>query len=68
VEGRDTRYAPKDGWDAGIMPLPGGAFSSGLSAISAWVVSIKPATDPAFCSALRTTLVGSITPTLSSFS
>ena len=33
-------------------------FFSGLSAIIASVVIIMPATDAAFCSAVRTTLVG----------
>ena len=50
------------------MPPPGidGAepFSSGFSAIIAWVVSRKPATDEALSSAVRTTLVGSMMPAL----
>ena len=37
-------------------------FSSGFSAIIASVVSSRPATDAAFCSAVRTTLVGSTMP------
>ena len=37
-------------------------FSSTSSATIASVVSIRPATDDAFCSAVRVTLVGSITP------
>jgi hypothetical protein len=36
----------------------------GFSAIIASVVSIMPATDAAFCSAVRTTFVGSMTPSL----
>jgi hypothetical protein len=43
-------------------PPPAGFSSFGFSAISASVVSIKLATDAAFCSALRTTLTGSMTP------
>jgi hypothetical protein len=49
------------------MPAPGigGAFSSfGSSAIIASVVRMSPATDAAFCSAERVTLVGSRTPNL----
>ena len=41
-----------------------GASFFGRSAISASVVSISAATDAAFCSAVRTTLVGSMTPAL----
>src|SRR5206468_3105957 len=37
-------------------------FSSGISATRASVVSISDAIDPAFCSAVRTTLVGPSTP------
>ena len=37
-------------------------FSSGFSATIASVVSSRPATDAAFCSAVRTTLVGSTMP------
>jgi len=37
-------------------------FSSGFSVTSASVVSIKPATDAAFCKAQRTTFVGSMMP------
>lgn len=52
-----------------IMPAPGGicgiSFSSfGFSAMMVSVVSISPATEAAFCSALRVTLAGSMTPAL----
>src|SRR5437773_6966549 len=43
-------------------PWPPAFFSSTNSATIASVVSIRPATDEAFCSAVRLTLVGSITP------
>jgi len=43
-------------------PGIGGAFFSGFSATIASVVIRRPATDAAFCSATRTTLVGSIMP------
>ncbi len=47
----------------GMSPPPALSFlSSGSSATSASVVSISPATLAAFCSAERTTLVGSMTP------
>jgi hypothetical protein len=49
------------------MP-PGGAagagFSSFFSTTTASVVSRRPAIDAAFCSAVRLTLVGSMTPAL----
>jgi hypothetical protein len=45
------------------MPPP--FFSSGFSATSAWVVRSSAATLAAFCSALRTSLVGSRTPAAS---
>src|SRR4029077_15466130 len=51
------------------MPPPGGIagadLSSGLSATMASVVSIRLATEAAFCSAVRTTLVGSMMPAFS---
>ena len=43
-------------------------FSSGFSTIVASVVSNRPATDAAFSSAIRATLVGSITPDFTRFS
>ena len=51
------------------MPPPPGIagasfFSSGISQISASVVSRSDAIDDAFCSAERTTLTGSMTPAL----
>src|SRR5271166_3176266 len=49
------------------MPPPGGipgAFFSGFSATIASVVTSRPATDAASCSAVRTTLVGSMMPAL----
>lgn len=47
-----------------IPPISGiaGASSFGNSATMQSVVSIKPATDAAFCNAERVTLVGSRTP------
>src|SRR5579883_2089093 len=48
-----------------MPPPPGGmgaAFFSGFSAIIASVVMSNPATDDASCSAVRTTLVGSMMP------
>ena len=49
-----------------MPPPPGGIgasfFSSGMSQTSASVVSSSEAIDAAFCSAERTTLVGSMTP------
>src|SRR5882672_5026353 len=49
-----------------MPPMPPWAwppfFSSTNSATIASVVSMRPATDAAFCSAVRATLVGSITP------
>ncbi len=39
-----------------------GLSSAGASATVASVVRIRPATEAAFCSAVRVTLVGSITP------
>ena len=53
------------------MPPPIGAFSSfssGISETSASVVSRSDAIDAAFCSAERTTLVGSMTPASTRFS
>jgi len=51
------------------MPPPcgmaGGAFFSGFSATIASVVTSRPATDAASCSAVRTTLVGSMMPAFS---
>jgi hypothetical protein len=46
------------------MPPPGiaGASSFGSSATIASVVIIRPATEAAFCSAVRVTLVGSRMP------
>src|SRR5437762_2234464 len=48
------------------MPLPdgiaGAGFFSGISATIASQVSTRPATDAASCSAVRTTLVGSMIP------
>src|SRR5947209_7392087 len=47
------------------VPGPAGRdlLSSGISATSASVVSNREAIEPAFCRAVRTTSVGSITPT-----
>ena len=42
----------------------GASFFSGISEIMASVVSIRPAMEAAFCSAVRVTLVGSMTPAL----
>src|SRR5437660_4218363 len=42
--------------------IPGAPLGSGLSATIASVVINSPATEPASCSATRTTLVGSIIP------
>jgi hypothetical protein len=51
-----------------MPPMPpggmAGAFGFGFSATMASVVTSSPATEPAFCSAARTTLAGSITPCL----
>ena len=48
---------------AAVAAGPAGAgFFSGISATMASVVSISEAMDAAFCSAVRVTLVGSITP------
>ncbi len=44
-----------------IAPAPA-SFFSGISEIIASVVSINPAIEAAFCSAVRVTFVGSITP------
>ena len=44
--------------------MAGADLSSGFSATVASVVSSNPATDEAFCSAVRTTLVGSTIPAL----
>ncbi len=41
---------------------PASDFGSGISATSASVVSIRAAIEPAFCRAVRVTLVGSMTP------
>ena len=46
-------------------PPPPSSLSFGRSATIASVVSISEATDAAFCSAVRDTLVGSITPAAS---
>ena len=43
-------------------PPPAASFFSGISEIMASVVSIRPAIDAAFCSAVRVTFVGSMTP------
>jgi hypothetical protein len=54
------------------MPPPGGIagffFSSGCSAMVAWVVSNSPATEEAFCNENRTTFVGSKIPAARRFS
>src|SRR5690606_28625671 len=55
------------------MPLMSGIagiedLSSGASQIAASVVISKPATEAASCNAVRTTLVGSITPAAARFS
>ena len=42
------------------MLAPG--FASGISEMSASVVSMSEAMDAAFCKAVRVTLVGSMTP------
>lgn len=57
-DGTGDQYIPS-------IPPPGiaGAFSgSGFSTTTVSVVSRRPAIDAAFCSAVRVTLVGSITP------
>ena len=50
------------------IPPPGGiagaGFFSGISPTIASLVNIRPATDAASCSAVRTTLVGSMIPAL----
>ena len=54
---------------AGAAGIAGAAgLSSGRSTIAASVVISRPATDAASCSAVRTTLVGSITPAFTRFS
>jgi hypothetical protein len=45
-----------------MLGAPKVAHALGLSAMSASVVSIRPATLAAFCSAWRTTFAGSMTP------
>jgi len=65
---RDRRFRPsgKDLVHASMpppCPPPAGAsFFSGISEIMASVVSSRPEIDAAFCSAVRVTLVGSMTP------
>jgi len=49
---------------SGMPPPPPPPFGSGLSATMASVVSNRPDTDAACCSAVRTTLAGSMTPAL----
>jgi len=49
---------------SGMPPPPPAPPFSGLSAIMASVVSSNPETDAAFCSEVRTTLAGSMTPAL----
>ncbi len=49
-------------------PAPAAGFSSGTSAMVASVVMRRPATDAASWSAVRTTLVGSMTPAFTRFS
>ena len=44
--------------------MGGSFFSSGISETRASVVSIRDAIEPAFCRAVRVTLVGSMTPAL----
>ena len=46
----------------GIAAAGRSFFSSGISETSASVVSSSDAIDEAFCSAVRTTLAGSMTP------
>src|ERR1700722_17898866 len=53
---------PPGGIPPGIPPPAPAPFSSGFSATMHSVVSSRLATDAAFCSALRTTLVGSMIP------
>ena len=52
----------------GMPPPADSFFSSGISLTSASVVSRSDAIDDAFCSAERTTLVGSMTPDATRFS
>ena len=49
-------------------PIGIAGLSSGISLTAASVVMSRPATDAAFWSAVRTTLVGSITPAWTKFS
>src|SRR6266851_235662 len=56
---RDRAYIIPPG---GIPGMPPADFSSGFSATMHSVVSSRLATEAAFCSALRTTLVGSMIP------
>ncbi len=51
-----------------ISGMAGADLSSGISLIAASVVISRPATEAASCSAVRTTLVGSITPAAARFS
>ena len=46
----------------GAAPAMWGAVVAGMLAIRQSVVRISPAIEPAFCSARRVTLAGSITP------
>src|SRR5262249_21759107 len=48
--------------NSGAGGAPADFFSSGFSVTTASVVSSSPATEDAFCSAVRTTLVGSMIP------
>ena len=69
--GRGARPAPS-GPGTQYSSIPGGAgasfFFSGISATTASVVSIRAAMDEAFWMAVRTTLVGSMTPASVRFS
>src|SRR5690606_28000074 len=56
----DQKSMPSAPWEWAPAHAPLSSF--GISATSASVVSMRPATDAAFCRAVRTTLVGSMTP------
>ena len=57
-------YSTVSEMSGSVFAFAQAAVSSGISEISASVVSSKDAIDEAFCSALRTTLAGSMTPAL----
>ena len=64
------RVVAQAGRDFGDLPLVLAGFSFGASATMASVVTRRPATEEASCSAVRTTLAGSMMPlpTMSTYS